>query len=66
MKTSIVERFNRTLKNDMWKQFTHNGNHKWLDFLPSVGIQRESIEYIDVAHRCDFHEFQQTLKHGVQ
>jgi len=32
----------------MWKQFTHNGNHKWLDFLPSVEIQRESIEYIDV------------------
>jgi len=34
MKASIVERFNRTLKNDMWRQFTHNGNYKWID-LPS-------------------------------
>ena len=27
MKASVVERFNRMLKNDMWK-FTHNGNYK--------------------------------------
>ena len=33
MKASIIERFNRTLKNDMWKQFTHNGNYKWIDLL---------------------------------
>ena len=33
MTTSIVERFNCTLKNDMWKQFTHNGNYKWIDLL---------------------------------
>ena len=24
----ICERFNRTMKNDMWKQFTHDGNYK--------------------------------------
>jgi len=29
MKASVIERFNRTLKN-MWKQFTHNGNYKRL------------------------------------
>ena len=28
MKALIVERFNRTSKNDMWKQFTHDGNYK--------------------------------------
>ena len=33
MKASVVERFNRTLKNDMWKQFTLNGNYKWIDLL---------------------------------
>jgi len=33
MKASIVERFNRTLKNDMWKMFTLNGNYKWIDLL---------------------------------
>ncbi|XP_011635951.1 uncharacterized protein LOC105426429 [Pogonomyrmex barbatus] len=33
MKASIVERFNHTLKNDIWKMFTHNGNYRWLDLL---------------------------------
>ncbi|KAL6438747.1 hypothetical protein ACFW04_004621 [Cataglyphis niger] len=28
LKASIVERFNRTLKNDMWKMFTLNGTYK--------------------------------------
>jgi len=39
MKASIVERFNRTLKNDMWKMFTLNGNYKWID-LPRLKLQR--------------------------
>ncbi|KAG5323561.1 YMD3 protein, partial [Pseudoatta argentina] len=35
LKASVVERFNRTLKNDIdiWNQFTHNGNYKWIDLL---------------------------------
>ena len=36
MKASIVERFNRTLKNGMWKLFTLNGNYKWIDSLPHL------------------------------
>jgi transposase InsO family protein len=36
MKASVVERFNRTLKNNMWKQFTLNGNYKWIDLLPRL------------------------------
>lgn len=32
-KASIVERFNRTLKEKMWKQFTIRGSHKWIDIL---------------------------------
>lgn len=36
MKASVVERFNRTLKNDMWKQFTLNGNYKWIELLPHL------------------------------
>uniref|UniRef100_A0A1I7XN16 Integrase catalytic domain-containing protein n=1 Tax=Heterorhabditis bacteriophora TaxID=37862 RepID=A0A1I7XN16_HETBA len=35
-KASIVERFNRTLKEKMWKIFTHNGNHKWIDILDDL------------------------------
>ena len=31
LKASVVERFNRTHKNDMWKMFTLNGNYKWVD-----------------------------------
>ena len=36
LKASIVERFNRTLKNDMWKLFTLNGTYKWVDALPRL------------------------------
>jgi len=36
MKASVVERFNRTLKNNMWKQFTLNGNYRWIDLLPHL------------------------------
>ena len=32
-KASIVERFNRTIKNMMYKQFTINGNHKWINII---------------------------------
>ncbi|XP_011631327.1 uncharacterized protein LOC105423319, partial [Pogonomyrmex barbatus] len=30
---SIVERFNRTFKNDMWKMFMLNDTYKWVDAL---------------------------------
>ena len=36
IKASIAERFNRTLKNKMWVEFSFNGNYKWLDMLPSL------------------------------
>jgi len=36
LKASVVERFNRTLKNDMWKMFTLNDNYKWIDELPRL------------------------------
>lgn len=36
MKSSIVERCNRTLKNRMWKQFSLQGSYKWLDILPKL------------------------------
>ncbi|UYV76776.1 hypothetical protein LAZ67_14001996 [Cordylochernes scorpioides] len=35
-KASIVERFNRTLKELMNKYSTHNNNRKWVDILPSL------------------------------
>nr|DAC81333.1 TPA_asm: integrase [Megastigmus wasp adintovirus] len=39
LKASICERFNRTLKNKMWKLFSLNGNYKWLNILPDLIAQ---------------------------
>lgn len=36
LKASICERFNRTLKNKMWKMFSFNGNYKWITFLDKL------------------------------
>lgn len=36
LKASVVERFNRTLKNWMWKEFGVQGNYKWINLLPSL------------------------------
>lgn len=33
LKASIIERFNRTLKSAMWKQFSLQGNYNWLSIL---------------------------------
>jgi hypothetical protein len=35
-KAVVVERFNRTLKQYMWKKFTEQGTQKWFKMLPSV------------------------------
>ena len=35
-KAALVERFNRTLKDRMWRYFDHEGNRKWLDVLPHL------------------------------
>ena len=35
-KSSVVERWNRTIKNKTWKQFTVQGNTQYLDFLPKI------------------------------
>ena len=35
-KVSIVERWNRTMKNIMWKYFTANNTQKYIDVLPSM------------------------------
>ena len=35
-KPSVVERWNRTIKSKMWKQFTVQGNTQYLDMLPKL------------------------------
>ena len=35
-KSSVAERWNRTMKQKMWKYFTANNTHKYLDILPAL------------------------------
>jgi len=35
-KACIVERFNRTLKTNMYREFTARGSHKWISILPML------------------------------
>ena len=35
-KNPTIERFNKTLTNKLWKQFTIQGNQKWLKILPGI------------------------------
>lgn len=36
LKASIVERFNRTIKEKMWRIFTQNNDHKWLGIIDDL------------------------------
>jgi hypothetical protein len=45
-KASIVERFNRTLKEKMWTMFTAQGSYKWLTLLPKL-----VVKYNNTKHR---------------
>lgn len=36
MKACVVERFNRTLKEKMWRYFTHAGNKKFIEILDDL------------------------------
>lgn len=36
LKASIVERFNRTLKGMMWKEFSKNGSYRWIDIVKKL------------------------------
>jgi hypothetical protein len=53
-KVSHVERFNRTLKNKMWRRFTALNTRRWVDMLPEL-----MKEYNDV----DIHSSIKTTPH---
>lgn len=36
LKTSVVERFNRTLKERMWKYFTAHNTHRYVDIVQDL------------------------------
>ncbi|XP_067211681.1 uncharacterized protein [Linepithema humile] len=51
MKASVVERFNRTLKNEMWKFFTLAGSYKWIDDLPRLVSEYNSRKHRTIGMR---------------
>lgn len=36
LKASIIEKFNKTIKQWMWRQFSIQENYMWLDMLPKL------------------------------
>lgn len=51
MKASVVERFNRTLKNNMWKLFTLNGSYRWIDALPRLIMKYNKQKHRTIGMR---------------
>ena len=41
-KSTVVERWNRTIKNKMWKRFTEQSSTQYLDMLPDIVRQYNS------------------------
>ena len=46
VKASVVERFQRTIKEKMWRYFTANGTNRWIDILDDL-----ILSYNDSYHR---------------
>ena len=47
-KSSVVERWNRTIKNKMWKPFTTQGNTQYLNFLPKILKQYNKTKHSSI------------------
>ena len=47
-KSSVCERWNRTIKTKMWKQFTVQGNTQYLDILPKILSQYNNTKHSSV------------------
>ena len=45
----MVERFNRTLKTNMWRYFTWTGNFRWVDVLPDLLISYNAAVYRSIG-----------------
>lgn len=51
LKASVIERFNRTLKERMWKVFTERGTYEWVGLLPNLIRQYNSSVHRSVGMR---------------
>lgn len=62
LKASIIERFNRTLKSMMWKEFSMNGNYRWIGMLDKLTNKYNATKHrtinmrpIDVGPHNEIH-----------
>ena len=44
-KSAVVERFNRTLKSNMWKRFTAENTRNWIDMLDKLVYDYHNKKY---------------------
>ncbi|XP_020298677.1 uncharacterized protein LOC109862918, partial [Pseudomyrmex gracilis] len=47
----LKKQFNRTLKKDMWKQFTLNGTYKWIALLPRLLMEYNARKHRTIGMR---------------
>ena len=47
-KSSVCERWNRTIKTKMWKEFTVPGNTQYLDILPNILSQYNNTKHSSI------------------
>ena len=64
LKALVVERFNRTLKSDMWKMFILNGNYKWIDELRLVS-DYNARKHRHATRQRNSRDRRKTLGHGT-
>ena len=50
-KASIVERFNRTLREKLNRYFTHSGKKRWVDILPNIISTYNKTKHIGIFNR---------------
>ena len=47
-KSTVCERWNRTIKTKMWRQFTVQGNTIYLDILPKILSQYNNTKHSSI------------------
>lgn len=70
LKASVCERFNRTLKTNMWREFNHQGSHNWLKILQQLlynynhKVHRTiHMRPVDVTKKFEKHLLQTVYSH---
>ena len=49
-KCSVIERWNRTIKTQLWKYFTANGTHKYIDVLQALIDKYNSTKHRSIGY----------------